>query len=303
MVEALLRDGFGYHAAESDRYAAELEAAAEAGVPAAHLAQFLKDATHTIGEHLGDWRRATKIAEQVLEGRSPTKDSAKAWAHLAIARMMSGDVARAAAAELTYLSAADGDFEAALIEGRFMLVATLVGCKRAADASAIYVAALELARKLGDAAPSRAMAVASNNLASELLEVSTRTAEEAALMRLCADTAHEFWLRCGTWQHDERARYLKALVANALGEPDAALGHVETALQIIAANGEAPVDVNFLHLTRAHALRLAGDEAASVDELAISDTVAAGWTNPGLTAWYAEERVRVIGAPPPSAVA
>jgi hypothetical protein len=177
---------------------------------------------------------------------------------------------------------------------KFMLVAALVGCGRAAEAAAIYGSALDLARTLGDAAPHRTIAVASSNLATELLEAATRTDAEAELMRRAAEAAHAFWLKCGDWLNDARGDYLDALVANVLNEPARALGHVDRGLALIADNGGASVDETFLHLARAHAFRLLGDEAASAAELELSDDDAFGWDDDGLIAWYAEERSRTM---------
>jgi len=80
MLDILLYEGFGDHDDEGERYAAELEAAAQAEVPARHLVQFAKVATHTIGEHLGDWPRAAGLVTRLLAGRTPDAETAKAWA-------------------------------------------------------------------------------------------------------------------------------------------------------------------------------------------------------------------------------
>jgi tetratricopeptide (TPR) repeat protein len=295
MPDALLNDGWAYHDAEAERLAAELEAAAGAPIAAAELVSFLELGVHTLGEHLRDWPRARRLAERALEGRAPTPETAKAWAHLSVTRLLAGDAAAALSAELAYLLARRETFQPALIEARFMLVAALVGSGRAAEAASVYDAALDLARALGEAAPHRAVGVASNNLASELLEHPARTAEEDALMQRAAEASHEFWLQCGDWRNDERGHYLKALVANALGQPDEALGHVETALAVIAANGEAPIDETFLRLAAAHAHKLRGDAAAEAQTLAISDAAAGAWDDDGLKTWYADERARMIG--------
>jgi hypothetical protein len=188
-----------------------------------------------------------------------------------------------------------------LIEARFLLVAALVGCQRTSEGVPIYAAALELARRLGDAAPHRAVAIAANNLASELLEAPSRTPEETSLMQAAADASHEFWVKCGTWENDMRGYYLRALVANVADEPRAALAHVDQALSLIAANGAAPIDETFLQLARAHAYALTGDSVASNDALARSDRSAAEWDDPGLLAWHAEERARVFPGLPPRA--
>jgi hypothetical protein len=295
MTNTLLTDGWDYHATESERLAGELEAAAASPVAAEDLVPFTRLGVHTIGEHLEDWPRARRLAERLLVGRQANGETAKAWAHLWVARLLAGDAASAAEAELAFLGAA-ADFQAGVIEARFMLVAALVGCGRTAEATGLYGAALGLARGLGEAAPHRAIAVASNNLASDLLEEATRTDDEAALMVLAADAAHDFWLKCGNWQNEERALYLKALVANVTGQPDAALGHSDAGLAVITANGAAPIDQTFLTLARAHALQLKGEAAASAAALAASDAAAAGWDDPGLKAWYAGDRARTVGA-------
>jgi hypothetical protein len=299
VLDILLYDGFGDHAADGERYAAELQAAAENEVAAKHLAQFAKVAVHTIGEHLGDWPRAAKLADRLLAGRTPDAETAKAWGYLYVARLLAGDGPGAAQAEIAFCRGVGADFRAAIVEMKFSLVAALVGSGRAAEAAAIYQDALELARSLGEAAPDRAIAVASNNLATELLEAEARTEAEAALMRRAAAASHEFWLKCGDWINDARGDYLEALVANVSGDPATALKHADCALSLIAANGGAPIDETFLHLSRAHALRLAGDEDASYAELERSDDDAAGWDDAGLVAWYVEERTRTMPDAPP----
>src|SRR5579872_7165360 len=230
MLDELLAEGFDHHAAEPERVAQELEAASLDGAGAATLVEFLRVANHTVGEHLRDWPRARRLAERALDARTPTGETAKAWAHLSVARLLAGDPAAALSAELVFIGARGGDVAPPMIEARFMLVAALVGCGRAAEAASVYEAALGLAEALGDAAPHRPVAVASNNLASELLEQPTRTDEEDALMVRAADAAHVFWLKCGDWKNDERARYLKALVANVRRRPEEALTHVKDAL-------------------------------------------------------------------------
>ncbi|HLK24165.1 MAG TPA: hypothetical protein VKT30_05865 [Caulobacteraceae bacterium] len=296
MLDTLLSEGFAYHATESARLAGELEAAADEarGRPDSWV-QFLRFSTHTIGEHLSDWPRARRLAERVLAGQAPTPVTAKAWAHLSTARLMSGDGAGAAAAEGTFLAAAGGDFRGSLLEARFMLAAALVGSGRPDDGAAVYGSALTLAEGLGEAAPARAIAVASNNLASDLLERADRSADESALMRRAAEAAHVYWLKCGDWTNDERALYLKAMVANVLGDPNTALAHADRALAIIAENGGEPVDETFLKLTRAHALSLLGEGAESDRALAQADSQAAAWDDESLRNWYAAERLRVMG--------
>lgn len=64
-------------------------------------------------------------------------------------------------------------------------------------------------------------------------------------MRQAADAAHVYWLGCGDWTNDERALYLKAMVANAIDDPSTALRLAERALDIIAEHGGEQVDETF----------------------------------------------------------
>jgi hypothetical protein len=294
LLDILLYDGFDEHAGDAEAYAKALEAAAQGDVPDKHLAQFAKVGVHTLGEHIGDWSRAQRLAGRLVAGRAATAETWKAWAHLHVARLLAGDAAGAAEAEVAAFTGAGADFRPAAVETKFLLVAALVGIGRADAAAAIYGGALGLARTLGETAPARAIAVASNNLASELLEAPSRTDAEASLMRTAAAAAHEFWLKAGNWLNDARADYLEALVANVMGEPGAALVHIDRALALIAENGGAAIDEPFLRLARAHALRLSGDDAGAVAELAITDDDAYGWDDNGLLGWYAGERSRMM---------
>jgi hypothetical protein len=99
-LDRLLNDGWGYHDKESERLARELEAAAEEGITSNLLAPFLHLSTHTIGEHLGDWGRALGLGKRVLDGRTPTFETAKAWGRLYVAAVLAGDSIEAADLEL-----------------------------------------------------------------------------------------------------------------------------------------------------------------------------------------------------------
>jgi len=290
MLDTLLADAWNYHADESERLAVELERASDEAEDR-NLDPLLHLAAHTMGEHLGDWPRARRLAEQVISGRAPSRETARAWSRLGVVRMMTGDLAGGVAADLVAVSVAENPL-ATMLEARFMLIDALVGARSAEAVAGVYTGALALARRLGDAAPHRIIAVASNNLASELVEAKSRTPAEDALMATAAEAAHAFWMKIGTWVQDERARYLRALVANALGKPAEALAQADAALAIIAANGDQPVDTVFLTLARSRSLRLLGETADSAAALAAADAAAAAWDDQGLKDWYAEERAR-----------
>lgn len=293
----LLDSGWDYHDRESERLARELEAGADAGVSDDDLAGFLHLSTHTIGEHLGDWPRALRLGRRVLAGRTPTRETARAWARLQVAATLAGEAIEAAELELSCLNTAGDAFAAALLDMRFMLVAALVGGKRSGEAAQIYGSALDLARSVGASAQlDRTIAAASNNLGWELCELPSRSAADDALMTRCAQTGLEFWLRCGDWINEERALYLKAAVANATADPRAALADAEMALAVIAAHSERPLDAALLHLTRARSFAALGDAAAARQAIAEADAAAAKLSAPALKAQFDSERAKAAAA-------
>jgi hypothetical protein len=296
-LEKPLNDGWDYHDKESERLARELEASAEQGVTSNILAPFLHLSTHTIGEHLGDWARALRLGKRVLNSQTPTFETAKAWGRLYVAAVLAGDSVEAADLELSYLKATGDDFGAALLDMRFMLAGALVGSKRASEGARLYRSALDLVRQIRQSSLlDRTIAVASNNLGWELYEMSSRTAYEDALMQLCAEMGLKFWLKCGNWINEERALYLKALVANVTGAPTSGLAHADAGLAIIAANSERPLDAALLQLARAVSLAAMGDDDGRAHAIDDADATASKLTATNLKAQFATERAKVVAA-------
>lgn len=298
MLDDLLGRDFGRHATDTAAYAADLrDAMDEAG--SSNLVRYVQTVVHTFGEHLSDWEAARRIAGETLGARTPTAETGKAWGHWSVACLLAGDIAGAAEAELAWFAAAGGDFRSAALELKCLLVSALVGSGQAGEARSVYVSVLGLARSIGPAAPHGAIGQVSGALATELLEAPSRTPEEVDVMSIAAEASYEAAVAEGGWYPEMCACYLKALVANVRGEPDAAMAEVGRARALIAANEPSPVDEAFLHLADAHACALAGEPEASARELAASDAIVAGWDKPGLLQWHAEERARVFPNLPP----
>jgi hypothetical protein len=295
-LKKLLNDGWNYHDTESERLARELEAAAEAGIEFNIVAPFLHLSTHAIGEHLGDWARALRLGKRVLDDQTPTLETAKAWGRLYVAAVLADDLIEAANSELSYLKAAGDDFGAALSDMRFMLAGALVASNRASEGARLYRGALDLVGQIRQTALlDRTIAVASNNFGWELYEMSSRSADEDALMQLCAETSLKFWLSCGDWINEERALYLKALVSNVTGSPASGLADADKALAIIASQGERPLDAARLHLVRASSLAALGDTNGRFRAIGDADAAAANLRAPNLKAQFAAERSKVAG--------
>jgi tetratricopeptide (TPR) repeat protein len=294
-LQELLNNGWDYHDEESERLARELEAAADKQVTSNDLAPLLHLTTHTIGEHLGDWTRAFSLGKRVLDGQTPTFETAKAWGRLYVAAVLAGDSIGAAETEISYLKAAGDDFGAALLDMRFMLAVALVGAKRVSEAARLYRGALDLVGQMRQSALlDRTIAVASNNLGWELYEKLSRTAHEDALMQLCAEMSLKFWLKCGDWINEERALYLKALVSNATGNPQSALEDANKALAVINSHGERPLDAARLHLSRARSLAAMGDTNGRLRAIGDADVAASKLVAPNLKAQFDAERSKIV---------
>ena len=296
-LQNLLDDGWAYHDKESERLARELEAAAVAGVSSDLLMPFLHLSTHTIGEHLGDWGRALRLGRLVLDGRTPTFDTAKGWARLQVAAVLAGDPIEAAELELSYLRAAGSNLEAAFLDMRFMLIGCLANSKRLTEAARLYDGAVALLEQI-DSTDSldRTVASVSNNLGWELYETTSRSPGMDMLMRLCADTSLKFWLKCGSWINEEHALYFRALVSNAVGDTRSALADADKALAVIDTQGQRPLDAALLHLARAAALAMLGDENGKSRAITDADVAASKLTATDLQEQFASERAKFAPA-------
>ncbi|MCY3841581.1 MAG: hypothetical protein OXH09_23550 [Gammaproteobacteria bacterium] len=296
MINDLIREGWGYHDTESERLAGELEAANLGALKGEAPAHCVRLSNHTIGEHLGDWPRARRFAEAVRDATAGRPVDAGFGAHLAVARYMDGDAIAAQQAEIECLGAAEQPVDAYLWVKSF-LAGALAGTGRFADAGVVLAAANRLAAGLGEeAASNRSMAVANNNLASELVESEELDADQSRMMLGCAAAAHTFWKRCGTWVNEERALYLLALVHNRTGNHAAGLEYAQTALGVIAANGEEPVDEAFIRLAAAASRIGLSDIASAREQLAAADELAKEWSDESLATWFQGERRKVTTA-------
>ena len=292
----LIRDGWRYHDTESERLADELEAANLDELEGDAPANCLRLANHTIGEHLGDWPRARRFAEAVRDATADRPVEAGFGAHLVVARFMDDDAIAAQQAEIECLGVAADPVDAYLSVKSF-LAGALAGTGRFADAGVVIAAANRLAGGLGDgAASNRSMAVVNNNLASELVESEELDADQSRMMLDCAEAARTFWKRCGTWVNEERALYLLALVNNRVANHADGLEFAQTALGVIAANGEEPVDEAFIHLAAATSQVGLSDIASAKEHLATADGLAEAWSDESLATWYQGERRKVATA-------
>lgn len=286
-LDELIQRGWSAHEAKTDEVAESLEANVGLILNDDGAVKFMNLVNHCIGDHAGDRSRARRVCEAAM--RELGDDAGQGpWLYLAVARHLDDDAKAADEAERSAGCEMDRSAWARI---NLLVAQGLVHAKRWDAAITIYWAAIAVTESLepGNGAE-QAAAVVSNNIASELLGVSTRTDDQTQLMERAAEAARVFWLRVGTWVHDARADYLLSRVRTAMGVPAKGREHAERGLATIAAAaGDEPVDRAFLHVARAQACRDAGDAAAHAASLAHAEKLAAAFEGEGLTQWFAGE--------------
>jgi hypothetical protein len=290
--EELLDEIDRIHDGEPERAAAGLRSLDAAGLPASRLPLLGFLLLHVIGERLGQWAEA---ADRLDALRSARQDVPLAvLAHAAAAAQLAD---RSPNPALDALAATGGAAEA-----RTLIALGALGwrppAEDAAFAGELARLATESDRHEANGPLNQRLAIAFNNTTSSLLD---RAAEPvpspiASALRAGANAALRFWTAAGTWVNHERALYLRALVANRVGDSASARDDCRRALELIAAHGGEDVDRAFLLLQLAGALMRLGDAAGGQAALAEARSTATTWNDAGLTNWFGQEHDRLFAA-------
>jgi hypothetical protein len=162
------------------------------------------------------------------------------------------------------------------------------------DAFRLFDPTLDLAREV--ATPSRhdgSIAALANSVASDLLDLETRTKQQEALLERAALLSRAYWFRAGSWIHQERADYLLSLAYNALGRHHEAREAAARGLATIDSHGDEPVDRAFLNVELAvacKALQQTGEFTVARDT---ARGLAQRFDEPGLKQWFDAKFARV----------
>lgn len=302
----LLDEAEACHDDEPERAAALLRRIAPGTLATERLPGLAFLLNHVLGEKLGAWAEAWSMFTPLLDAAGP-RPLPVLHRQAAAAAGLAGD----AAAAQRHTEALAGATGASAELARDVIALTQAMYRapgrpapEAAQIVAAALAPLREARWSAGATPLDAAAAACmNNVASGLIErPAVQLTQHAPLRNAAGEAAalaERLWLRAGNWVQHERAAYLRALVANALGEAAQARGHALRALAMLDANdsaGAENVDRAFLLLEQSRACRMlgSGDEAAAA--LASADALAAQFGDAGLDAWYASRRAVSAGA-------
>ena len=258
---------------------------------------FLLD--HVFGEKFDLWAEAL-ARQRALVQQAGTHATPAIFRQAAIAAQVAGD------ADLTRLwtQALAASADAPLAKARALVSLGAVGFSvsrlGAESAGRLTLQALQPLAAL-HATPGNGLDAAfgavTNNLASDLLERPLDDLAQPDLrtaLQLAAEHAQRFWQRAGTWVNHERAHYLCAMAANALGFGSEGVAQARAGLALLDEfdqAGNENVDRAFLELELAMGLRLS-EQAGRAEALARALALAAQFGQAWLDRWFAERSAR-----------
>jgi hypothetical protein len=258
---------------------------------------FLLD--HVFGEKFDLWSEAL-AGQRALVQRAGADATPPIFRHAAVAAQIAGDTALARLWTQALAASSDAPLAKARALVTLGAVAFSVSRQGAESAGRLTLQALQPLAALHatpGAGLDTAFGVVTNNIASELLE---RPLEQLAqpdlrtALQLTAQHSNRFWQRSGTWVNRERAHYLGAMAAHALGDALPGITHARAGLALLDRHdtaGDENVDRAFLELELATGLRLAAQPGRS-EALTRALALAAQFGDAFLDRWFADRLAR-----------
>jgi len=258
--DSLIARGWDEHAAQPAAVAARLADEAPALVDdESRLIALARLAHHVHGEHLAQWAQGVAFQQRLAmlpAHRADGESGAALRRHIAALNLAGGLDETGDAAALTQ---SDRVRVGAMAAASLVMHDTPRSMALFTQAMADFDSAA-----LPDTDPAvRALAVTGNNLAAELEERPQRSADESALMLLAAQAGRRFWGLTGGWLETERAEYRLSNSWRVHGDAAMARHHAAACLAIVAAHGNAPLELFFGHEALALAEAASGDADAA----------------------------------------
>ena len=298
-ADAQLAQADAVHDAEPERALALLRIIDAAALSPDRLPRLSFLIDHVLGEKFGLWGEA--LAEQRALVRLAGDAAPPALLrHATVAAQLAGDTRQADAWTQALATASDATLANAKVLAALATTAFGVAHRdahEAGQAALQALAPLDALHATPDTGLDSAFGTVTNNLASDLLERPVDDLTDDALchaLQAAAAHAQRFWARAGTWLHHERAHYLVAMAANALGDGATAVTQARAGLALLDEHdtaGDEAVDRAFLELELAMGLRLAGQDGRA-DALARALALAARFGDPALDRWFAGRHTR-----------
>jgi hypothetical protein len=253
---------------------------------------------HVLGEKLRRWDDALQHQRTLLNVAQPIP-AAVLWRQAATAARLANATALASEMMQAFADASGANMErsAELLQlSAAMYLAPGLAAAQAGEQVLAALAPLALPAWQADTPLDATVAACANNIASGLLDrpaADLQHASARSALAQSAEQAHRFWLRAGTWVHQERALYLRAMVCNALGEPSAARSHAKEALALLDAHDRdhaEDVDRAFIELERWCACERLGLASEAAEARTQADALSAKFDDAGLTNWFEQRR-------------
>jgi hypothetical protein len=243
----------------------------------AQIAALARILAHVDGEHLARWAEGAKRLERL---RSHARWRDEGDGAIVVRRLIGAMRLGAGVALDPALEGVD------LAHAHAAVASAFAAQNRAADAIRHFRAArAAMPAGLPDGEPAiRALAVASNNLASTLEERPARSPDEDAAMLEAAHASRECWERAGGWLEAERAEYMLAKCELAAGNAAGALAHARACAALCAANDADAFERFFAQGALALAHRALGD-ARAFDEASAAAHALHAALAPDLRRW------------------
>jgi hypothetical protein len=296
---ALLSQADEIHDDEPERARDLLRRVVPAELPAARLPRLAFLLNHVLGEKLELWPEAL-LRHQAIVDAARADMPQTVLRQAAIAAQIAGDGLHAH--EWTQALAASAS--APLPKARALVALGVVAFSASRqDAETAGRRTLQALQPLAAIHATSgtgldgAFGVVTNNLASDLLDRPPIELDQPDLrtaLELTAEHAQRFWQRAGQWVDFERAHYLRALAANALGQGAQAAQHARSGLDVLDAHdGDHAEDVDraFLELELAQGLLLSG-QAGNAAAQARAESLAARFGDASLEKWFARRLQR-----------
>ena len=258
---------------------------------------FLLD--HVLGEKFDLWSEAL-AAQRALVAHAGIHATPAIFRQAAVAAQIAGDSTQARA--WTQALAASSDTPVAKARALVTLGAVMFSVSRlgAESAGRLALQALQpLAALHAMPGPGldAAFGVVTNNIASDLLE--RRVADLAqpdlrTALQLTAQHSLRFWERGGTWVNRERAHYLGAMTANALGHGLQGAAQARAGLAMLDVHdtgGAEKVDRAFLELELTMGLGLC-EQTGRADAFVRALALAAQFGDAFLDKWFSDRTAR-----------
>lgn len=258
---------------------------------------FLLD--HVFGEKFDLWAEAL-AGQRALVKQAGAQATPALFRHAAVAAQVAGDVdlARQWTQALAASSDAPITKARALVSlGAVAFSVSRLGAEAAGRLTLQALQPLAALHAMPGGGLDAAFGAVASNLASELLERRPDDLGQPDLrtaLQLSAEHAQRFWRRAGTWVNRERAHYLGAMAADALGHGVEGANQARAGLAILDEfdrAGDENVDRAFLEQELAMGLRLS-EQPGRAEALARALALAAQFGQAGLDRWFADRSTR-----------